>query len=292
MPSWSDDRSTRTLRPSRPPVVTVVAPEVHDRCVGEQAEAIDPSVVAAKWDEIAAIVRKMMERVGDPNDFQVSLGSSLSGDDKASSPYQVSHAVRMCLAAGVDHLDAVRALLLELGKLHNAAPFSLVRGALENLSAAFWILHPTLRDARIERALRWHAKNFKDSHKALEPIGKSTEARREARLAKLDKIAVPRGISTKTVRGAYFSSDVVAYVEEHSTRSDPLLSWNFCSGYAHGRPWAYLGYSEQEHFETTAPDVLNVQLTTDPGRLLYPTLEAVHLLTDVVELLQQRSQRR
>lgn len=115
---------------------------------------------------------------------------------------------------------------------------------------------------------------------------------REERLAKLDNIAVPRGISTRTVRGGYFSSGVVAYVEEHSTRSDPLLSWNFCSGYAHGRPWAYLGYSEQEHFETIDPGVLNVKLTTDPERLLYPTLEAVHLLTDVVELLQQRSQGR
>ena len=40
------------------------------------------------------------------------------------------------------------------------------------------------------------------------------------------------------------------------------------------------------------PGVLNVKLTTDPGRLLYPALEAIHLLTDVVELLQLRSQGR
>jgi hypothetical protein len=48
--------------------------------------------------------------------------------------------------------------------------------------------------------------------------------------------------------------------------------------------------SEQQHFATTDPGVLNVQLTTDPGRLLYPTLAAYQLLIDVVELLQQRSQ--
>ncbi len=32
----------------------------------------------------------------------------------------------------------------------------------------------------------------------------------------------------------------------------------------------YLGMSEQEHFVTTDPGVLNVKLTTDPGRLPYP----------------------
>jgi hypothetical protein len=47
--------------------------------------------------------------------------------------------------------------------------------------------------------------------------------------------------------------------------------------------------SEQEHFETTDPGVLNIQLTTDPGRLVYPTLAAYQLLIDVVELIQQRS---
>ena len=68
-----------------------------------------------------------------------------------------------------------------------------------------------------------------------------------------------------------------------------MLFWQLCSGYAHGRQWAYLGMSEQEHFKTPDPGVLNVQLTTDPGRLLYPTLAAYQLLIDVVELIQQRS---
>jgi hypothetical protein len=85
-------------------------------------------VVAAKWDEIAPGIDKMARRTADPNDFAISPGSWLSGDDKASRPYQVSHAARMCLVAGVDHLQAVKALLFDLQVLHTAAPFSLVRG--------------------------------------------------------------------------------------------------------------------------------------------------------------------
>jgi hypothetical protein len=137
---------------------------------------------------------------------------------------------------------------------------------------------------------RWHARNFNDQYIALGPIGLSDEAQRDAKLAKLDSVAVQRGISTQKVREGYHSSRAVSYPEENSTRSElSLLHWQFCSGYAHGRPWAYLGMSEQEFFETTDPGVLNVKLTTDPSRLLYPTLAAFQLLLDVVGLMQQRS---
>jgi hypothetical protein len=172
----------------------------------------------------------------------------------------------------------------------SAAPFSLVRGSLENLSAAFWILHPKARHQRIERILRWHAKNFHEQYMALEPRGLLDEAQRDVKLAKLDAVATPRGVSTQDVRAGYRSSRAVRYAEEHCRSELPLLFWQLCSGYAHGRQWAYLGMSEQQHFATTDPGVLNVQLTTDPGRLLYPTLAAYQLLIDVVELLQQRSQ--
>lgn len=255
--------------------------------VSEESQ-LDPEAVAAKWREITPGIDRMMERAGDQNDFRISAGTSLSGDDKASSPYQVSHAARMCIVAGVDHIHAAKSLLLDLGVLHNASPFSLVRGSLENLAAAYWILHPKKRNERIEHALRWHAKNFHEQHLAYEPLGRSDEAKREAKLVKLEAIAKRRGI-TSYVRGGYRSSDAVKYVKANSTRSDPLLPWQLCSGYAHGRPWAYLGMSEQEHFETTDPDVLNVRLTTDPARLLYPTLAAYRLLIDVMELYKQRS---
>jgi hypothetical protein len=268
--------------------MAVVARAVDDCLVDEEIE-MDPAAVAAKWEEIASGIDKMAERIADPNDFPVSSGSSLSGDDKASTPYQLSHAVRMCLVAGVDHLQAVKALLLDLHLLHTAAPFSLVRGSLENLSTAFWILHPKNRNERVERTLRWHAKNFNEQHMALEPLGVSDAAKRDAKLAKLYAVATSRDIPTKAIRAGYHSSAAVKYAEEHSERSKPLLPWQACSGYAHGRPWAYLGMSEQEHFETTDPGVLNVKLTSDPSRLLYPTLEAFRQLIDVVELLQQRS---
>ena len=48
---------------------------------------------------IANGTNRVTARVGDPNEFSVSPGSSLFGDDEHSDPYQLSHAVQMCLVA-------------------------------------------------------------------------------------------------------------------------------------------------------------------------------------------------
>lgn len=245
--------------------------------------------VVTRWLEIAPVIDKMTERIQDPNDFPVRPGSSLSGDDKKSSPYCVSHAARMCFVGGVDHLHAAKSLVVDLQLLHADAVYSLVRGSLENLSAAFWILHPSLRNERIERTLRWHARNFIEQRIALEPLGLADETTRDAKLAKLDSVATPRGISTAKVREGYRSSTAVKYADDHSTAAAPLLPWQVCSGFAHGRPWAVLGMSEQEQYETPDPGVLNLRLTSDLSRVLYPTLSAFRLMDDVVRLLDQRS---
>ncbi|WP_048633351.1 hypothetical protein [Mycolicibacterium aurum] len=245
--------------------------------------------VSAKWLEIAPLIDKMAERIADPSDFPVHPGSSLFDDDQASSPYGVSHAVQQCLVSGVDHLHAAKSLVIDLKMVHASAVYSLVRGSLETLSAAYWILHPARRDERVERVLRWHARNVAEQYIACEPRGLMDEAGREERLVKLDAVAISRNVSTANVRAGYRSSTAVKYVEQNPTRSKPLLPWQLCSGFAHGRQWAILGVSKQEQHETADPGVLKVKLTSDLTRVLYPTLNAFHLLTDVVELLQRRS---
>ncbi|WP_131811368.1 hypothetical protein [Mycolicibacterium monacense] len=253
-------------------------------------DALDPEKIEDLWQKIAANVDQMMGRINDPSDFAVSAGSSLAGDDRASNPYQVSHAVQMCIVAGVDHLHAMKSLLMDLGVLHSAAPFTLVRGALEVLSSAYWILHPPQRNVRVERVLRWHAKNFHDQHPALESLNLSDSSARAAKYARLGEIAERRGIPTKDVTGGYRSTDAVEYAETNAHRAKPLLSWRMCSGYAHGRPWVYLGMADKEMFEETGESgVLNAKITSDPGKLLYPALHANHLLNDVVALVERRA---
>jgi hypothetical protein len=143
--------------------------------VSEAARGLSPEQVAEQWEHIASNTDRMMQRVADPNEFPVWPGSALFDDDNNSDPYQVSHGVQMCLVAGVDHLHTAKSYLLDFHVLPAASLFSLLRGALENFAAAYWILHPSEQNDRIERTLRWHARNFKDQKNALQPLGLADE---------------------------------------------------------------------------------------------------------------------
>lgn len=157
-------------------------------------QPLSEQAISDKWLKAAPLIDRMMERVGTKGEFPVAGGSSLSGDDKAADPYQVSHVLRMCLTAGVDHLHAVKVLVVDEGVLHVAAPSALARGALENFSAAYWVLGPKSRDDRIERALRWQAKNFKDGAKATASFNLPGAVALEDKLRKLSAIGRTRSI--------------------------------------------------------------------------------------------------
>ena len=228
-------------------------------------DALSPAKIDALWTKFESDVDRMMDRVNDAMDFAVSPGSSLAGDDRVSDPYQVSHAVQMCIVAGVDHLHAMKSLFLDLNVLHSAAPFTLVRGALEIFSSAFWILHPARRSTRVERVLRWNAKNFHDQHPALESLSLSDVGQRDAKYARLGEIANRRGIPENDVKAGYQSTEAVRYVDTNAPTCDPLLPWRMCSGYAHGRPWVFLGMADEDMFEKTDdPGVLRARVTSDP----------------------------
>lgn len=260
-----------------------------DAAVGTVSE----SDIESKWLEMSPLIDRMMERVGTRGEFSVASGSSLAGDDRASDPYQTSHALQMCLTAGVDHLHALKELVLGRGVVHVAAPASLARGALENFGVAYWILGPADRSERILRTLKWHAKNAKDGSTALAPLPSMNGLSLEQKLAKLYAVASRRGLLNKDVKAGYSSTEAVTYAEV-SAPDLPLgvvLPWRLCSGFAHGRPWAYLGsLNRVEERSETDPDVVNVQLTSDLSKVLYPSLAALQLLERYLRLYERRSQ--
>lgn len=247
--------------------------------------------VQAKWREMAPLIDRMMERVGTEGEFPVAARSSLAGDDRASNPYQVSHILHMCLMAGVDHLHAVKVLVIDQGVLHVAAPSSLARGALENFSAAYWILGPAQRTERVSRALRWHAKNFKDSDTATSPLGPHMHSPLDPKMQKLYAVGAARGISNRTIRAGYASTEAVRYAEAEAPNLGlgVVLPWRLCSGFAHGRPWAYLGSLDLEKTPGPSSDITHVRMTSDLTRALFPNLAALHLLERFLHLYQQRS---
>jgi hypothetical protein len=72
-------------------------------------------------------------------------GSMLAADDAALASFEVSHAVQGVLLSAVDHIDALRALVVDAKMVHSRAPFTLLRAALENAATAVWLLAPDVQ---------------------------------------------------------------------------------------------------------------------------------------------------
>lgn len=233
-----------------------------------------------QWARMVPVIDAMVDRIQDPTEFIVRPGSALAADDRVSAPYQVSHCARMCLNSGVDHLHAVKTLIIgDEPLLHAAADYSPIRGALENFATAFWVLHPPASTIRVERALRWMAKNFKQQHQATDVLSLPGDIGLQA---KLDKVVdVAQRSSCANVLGGYTSTQAVKYAEEHATHKYVLLMWQVCSGFAHGRPWANLGMNAMEQHATHEEGVVTVRMTTDYKRLAAAALPAYHLMLDV-----------
>lgn len=257
----------------------------------DEPAALTEEQVSAKWLEIASLIDRLNDRTDDKDDFAVLARSPLARDDEWADPYQVSHAVKACIVAGVDHLHAVKVLIIDAQKLHVAAPASLVRGALENMATAYWILHPSSRAERVTRCLRWHWKNATDQHRALEPLKLPDYRPQEQRLARILEIAgCNAGIDVAAVKRGYTSTAAVTYADAHvDSRLGVLLPWQLCSGFAHGRPWASLSFSEREEHPTGDPNVMAVRFSTDLMRALYLVWEAMNLTQDLLKLHEQRS---
>jgi hypothetical protein len=246
-------------------------------------------MVAAKWAEIAPLIDVMTTRIQTPGEFAVQPNSELAADDDASNPYQISHTARWCLNAGVDHLHALKSLVIDARLIHSNASYSLVRGALENLAAGFWVLNPDERSVRVEHGLRWWIKNFRDQDSATRGLGLPNYTPLESKLQRIMQIGQDAGCDSNQLRSRYFSTPVLEYANENSTALGPFLMWQVCSGFAHGRPWASLGMNEMERRPDEEEGVSQVRFTTDHKRLLLAILPAFHLMTDLLRLFQDRS---
>ncbi|WP_416958166.1 hypothetical protein ACNKF0_10515 [Nocardioides sp. T5] len=242
----------------------------------------------AKWQEVGRIVDDLGGMVDARGQWVPSAGSPLAGDDRLSAPYQVSHAVTQCLMAAIDHAQAVRSLVVTHQELHTAAPGSLARGLVENAATAFWILHPASRRERVLHAMQWYAQNARDRDRFQHALGAVVEQQGDP-VGRLVALAEAAGESdAQWLRRGYRPSEPVEYAQKHAGARAAMVSWQLGSGFAHGRPWAFLGALEQERLPGVAPGVLDVRVTSNLARALFPVLTGMELIAAVLRLHTQR----
>ncbi|HET9082018.1 MAG TPA: hypothetical protein VFO01_16095 [Trebonia sp.] len=176
-------------------------------------------------------------------------GSSLYGDDKATDPYQISHAVSGALLSAVDHMDALRALILDAHIVHARAPFTLLRAALENSATAVWLLAPDRRDDRALRRLRLQWADSRDGESAETLFAAEPRLSKANWTATLKGIGQARGWSEDQLKaitnGKVTYTEIVRTAAEEAydadiTERDALFCWREASGIAHAKFWAML----------------------------------------------------
>ena len=150
---------------------------------------------------------RISEEWMDSKALTVEVGSSLAGDDAKTHPYDLSQGVAQSIAVAVDHLHCFRMTLTGTSdnvlRLHTYAPFTLLRGAIENAAIAVWVMSGASREERIVRHLRHELTSIKKLKKLLslagETVAPSTSERENELLAIADSCGIGRSKVTKEV---------------------------------------------------------------------------------------------
>lgn len=216
--------------------------------------------------------------------------SPLAGDNGKTSPYQLTHLVVQQLQVATEHLDALRMLVLDAGVLHPSAPFTIARGALEAGAAAVWLLAPSRREERVMRALSHVLRDATDGNIAATGMGLAPARPLEERRKQLEKLAeAATGGRTCRVK-LERSTDIVAAADV-ATRSPVgvLSAWRVCSGFAHGRMWAWIAVLNHEELPGAPPGEYRLRVTSTLDRVLWAAWAATDVAERGLELFRRRA---
>ncbi len=223
---------------------------------------------------------------------------SALAEDAANSPvYDVGHAAWAGFAQAVDHLHAVQALITEAKMLHTYAPFSLIRGAMDNAALAVWLLAPESPDERLTRRLHLAYEDMRQSHDAYSLLGPSAPASRrpiEVRKQEVIDLAKSLRLDAGAVGGRWTGYEkIVRLAADETPGVEPGLAcfiWRACSAFAHGRQWAALALLNRET-HSRSPDVQNLRMTTSVEQVLLTAgFGAVALNHRALALYEERRQ--
>ncbi len=233
---------------------------------------------------LCAVVERWTDERG--RILEVQEGSLLAEDDVLTAPYQSSHVIAVFLGSALDHLQALRALLVDAEALHMSAPFTLTRSAIESASQALWLLTPDERQVRVQRRLQMAADNAREQSRAVEILDPEARGRLQQRLDRFAGLGEAAGIPRDHVLGR--APSLVTMVRAASDLVAPDLPleflWRLGSGYAHGNVWALLVAGVQERLPGSQEAVAHLSVTADAETALLFMGAAVLALSEAQKL--------
>ncbi|MGJ3227078.1 hypothetical protein ACQEUV_17195 [Micromonospora aurantiaca (nom. illeg.)] len=188
-----------------------------------------------------------LERLRHPDDgsLAVHAGSILAVADAAAAPFTVSHYAARHLDFAIDHLTAIRALIVNADILPTYAAFTLLRAAVENLGSAMWLISGKDATERVLRALQAQYRDAMDFRKAdalLEPHFPEL-TRSDGIGERLDQVRAVAGRNNlsmaKVKKKDPWNQIVRSLGFDDKTKDMAENLWKSCSACAHGDEWTY-----------------------------------------------------
>ena len=219
-----------------------------------------------------------------------SARSSLRGDDDKAHPNDLSHAVWPALSHALDHLGSLRALLGDAKVIRMYAPFTLVRGALENACGAVWLLQPPNRKDRLTHRFRLAIADIGNGEKARQLTGQSAPRTVQERIDEIYAIANRVGIDATGLKKPAGYTEIIKTVDADGPANSVIeASWRLCSGFAHGDLWTTLSASRRTQIPGAAePGIGTFKIEANLGLLMQVTTLAVGITRRGWQLYDQR----
>ncbi|WP_430781230.1 hypothetical protein [Actinoplanes sp. G11-F43] len=196
-------------------------------------------------------------------------------------PYENSHAVWNALSHGVDHLHALRSQVREGRAIHNYAPYTLLRTAIENSAAAVWLLAPSSRPERITRRLRYASTDIKGGEEVKRLIGHEGPRSEAERFAEIRALAAAAGVNEDRAAAPIGFRSIVEAAGEETEFGGQLtrLFWHMGSGIAHGDLWATISVPDAVELAGTPAGMRHLRIEAGMTGLFIMTLAAMTLTT-------------
>lgn len=188
----------------------------------------------------------------------------------------------------VEHLHAVRALIVDAGVVHPATPFTIARAAIENASVAVWLLAPVSRAERVMRRLRWTWVDAKDGNRFGEEINSPTDL--PTIRQRLNRIgAAITGDTSYTHNSGITTTAIIGAADAEVDETHVLAAWRVCAGFSHGRMWTTLSVLDRTTVPSADdPDVLHASVTSSLHTLWWAVSTAWRIFTCADDLYQSR----
>jgi len=226
---------------------------------------------------------------------EVEPGSNLADDSTKSPTYDVGHSAWSSFVHAVDHLHAMQALITEAEAAHSFAPFSLIRGGIDNAATAVWLLAPDDQAERLFRRLHLAYQDANESGEAVALLGpKAPQGARTAEVRKqeITDLSKRLGVNRNGAVGARWTGyeKIVLSAASEVPNLDPKLAaylWRACSGFAHGRQWASLQLLDREE-RPRSPGVASVRFSSSAEQILLTSGIALRIADHALALYDKR----